>query len=134
MMISDWRKNIMRIKVIVKETFTINNGEYNETTFNKFDTYEVDKFDNSYIVMMGDGEEFGFLEKDFKEHFEELKITLMFTSEEINILSDALLCLIKNTHEAKNKIYDRTANESLDSAIIEYQRLNKQIQMMTRTE
>lgn len=58
----------------------------------------------------------------------------MFTSEEMNILSDALLCLIKNTREAKNKIYDRTANESLDNAIIEYQRLNKQIQMMSRME
>lgn len=63
----------MRIKAIVKETFTINNGEYNETTFNKFETYKVDKFDNSYIVMIGDGREFGFLEKDFKEHFEEFK-------------------------------------------------------------
>lgn len=55
------------------------------------------------------------------------KIKLEFTPEEISILSDALLCLIKDTYEAKSKIYDRTANEALDKAAGKYQRINKKI-------
>ena len=55
------------------------------------------------------------------------KIKLEFTPEEISILSNGLICLIRSTYEGKSKIYDITANKALDRAAKEYQRLNQKI-------
>lgn len=55
------------------------------------------------------------------------KIKLELTSEEISILSNGLLCLIRSTYEGKSKIYDIAINEALDKAAREYQKLNKKI-------
>ena len=55
------------------------------------------------------------------------KIKLGLTSEEISILSNGLLCLIRSTYEGKSKIYDIAINEALDKVAREYQKLNKKI-------
>ena len=55
------------------------------------------------------------------------KIKLELTPEEISILSNGLICLIRSTYEGKSKIYDITINEALDRAAKEYQKLNEKI-------
>lgn len=55
------------------------------------------------------------------------KIKLELTPEEISILSKGLFCLIMNSNEARNKIYDMATIDSLDRAAREYQRLNQKI-------
>ena len=55
------------------------------------------------------------------------KIKLELTPKEISILSKGLLCLIMNSNEARNKIYDMATIDSLDRAAREYQRINKKI-------
>lgn len=63
-----------------------------------------------------------------KEYMQKnVKVSLSFTPEEISILSNALCCLIMNACDAKKLSYDRIANEALDRAMEEYQRINKKL-------
>lgn len=123
----------MTIKAVVNETFTINKGEYNEHTFEKLDIYNIDKIytenDNiCYLIILYDyGEEVTFNKQGFIEHFTELKVSLELTPEEINMLSNGMLCLIKNAYQAKSLSYDNKVNKELDEVIIRYQKLNKRL-------
>lgn len=50
-----------------------------------------------------------------------------FTSEELTILSNALLRLISSTQEAVNLINDLEIFEAIDKALKKYQQLNSKI-------
>lgn len=50
-----------------------------------------------------------------------------FTDEELNILSDAMLCLIRNTCDAQKKVYDSNAIHVLGDLINTYSELNTKV-------
>lgn len=63
-----------------------------------------------------------------KEYMKEnVKVSLSFSPNELSILSNGLICLIRSTYEGKSKIYDITVNEALNRVAREYQKLNEKI-------
>lgn len=55
------------------------------------------------------------------------KIKLEFTSEEISILSNGLICLIDNVYRAEKLTCETSVIKSLDESAEIYQRLNQKI-------
>lgn len=68
--------------------------------------------------------EFDFFEKEI-----ELSLTYFqkFTEDELFILSDGLLCLIKNVNETEKLIYDKDCIDELKFLSEKYQKLNKKV-------
>ena len=58
---------------------------------------------------------------------EEVVTMCEFTDDEIYILSDGLLALIRNTNEALRLTYDKESIEKLQEAMRKYQRLNEKV-------
>lgn len=74
------------------------------------------------------GELYDAIEKILKDDKETLAVTSVnFTSEELTILSNALLRLMSSTQEAVKLINDLEIFEAIDKALNKYQRLNNKI-------
>lgn len=68
------------------------------------------------------------IEKILKDDKDSLAVTSVnFTSEELTILSNALLRLMSSTQEAVKLINDLEIFEAIDKALNKYQRLNNKI-------
>ena len=101
-----------------------------------FNTYDYQDFTTVEEMKLYQGR-FGFNvgEKRYHINYEEaldvwmynLGIKEEFTSEEIYILSDAMLELIRTTNNALKLVYDNDSIKSLQTTLEKYQKLNEKV-------
>lgn len=101
-----------------------------------FNTYDYQDFTTVEEMKLYQGR-FGFNvgEKRYHINYEEaldvwmynLGIKEEFTSEEIYILSDAMLELIRTTNKALKLVYDNDSIKALQTTLEKYQRLNEKV-------
>ena len=111
------------------------------TMFGSFDTLkaeyfvqEIDisdeQFGNELIDTIGYDEiyDYNLYYDDYdNEGKENPRIESQFTDDEMYILSDGLLALIRSTCEALKLTYDKESIEKLQAAVQKYQRLNEKV-------
>lgn len=56
----------------------------------------------------------------------------IFTDKELYILSDAMLCLIRQTNKNMKEVYDKESIKALENAVNEYRELNTKVCMMVK--
>ena len=56
----------------------------------------------------------------------------IFTDKELYILSDAMLCLIRQTNKTMKEVYDKESIEALENAVNQYRKLNTKVCMMVK--
>ncbi len=56
----------------------------------------------------------------------------IFTDKELYILSDAMLCLIRQTNKAMKEVYDKECIQTLENAVNQYRELNTKVCMMVK--
>lgn len=56
----------------------------------------------------------------------------IFTDKELYILSDAMLCLIRQTNKNMKEVYDKESIEALENAVNQYRKLNTKVCMMVK--
>ena len=56
----------------------------------------------------------------------------IFTDKELYILSDAMLCLIRQTNKNMKEVYDKESIKALENAVNQYRELNTKICMMVK--
>ena len=101
-----------------------------------FNTYDYQDFTTVEEMKLYQGR-FGFNvgEKRYHINYEEaldvwmynLGIKEEFTSEEMYILSDAMLELIRTTNNALKLVYDKDSIRALQTTLEKYQRLNEKV-------
>ena len=101
-----------------------------------FNTYDYQDFTTVEEMKLYQGR-FGFNvgEKRYHINYEEaldvwmynLGIKEEFTSEEMYILSDAMLELIRTTNKALKLVYDNDSIKALQTTLEKYQRLNEKV-------
>ena len=104
-----------------------------------FNTYDYQNFTTVEEMKQYQGR-FGFNigEKRYHINYEEaldvwaynLGIKENFTSEEMYILSDALLELIRTTNDALKLVYDKDSIKALQTTLKKYQKVNEKVSRM----
>ena len=56
----------------------------------------------------------------------------IFTDKELYILSDAMLCLIRQTNKSMKEVYDKESIKALENAVNQYRELNTKVCMMVK--
>jgi len=56
----------------------------------------------------------------------------IFTDKELYILSDAMLCLIRQTNKNMKEVYDKESIKALENAVNQYRELNTKVCMMLK--
>lgn len=51
----------------------------------------------------------------------------IFTDKELYILSDAMLCLIRQTNKSMKEVYDKESIQALENAVNQYRELNTKV-------
>ena len=108
------------------------------TMFGSFDTLkaeyfvqEIDisdeQFGNELINTIGYHEIYDYNNYYDDEETEEKEIESQFTDDEMYLLSDGLLSLIRSTNEALKLTYDKKSIETLQAAVQKYQELNAKV-------
>lgn len=108
------------------------------TMFGSFDTLKVEyfvqeidisdeRFGNELIDTIGYDEIYDYNAYYDDEETEEKEIVNQFTDDEMYILSDGLLALIRSTNEALKLTYDKESIYSLQAAVEKYQKLNTKV-------
>ena len=56
----------------------------------------------------------------------------IFTDKELYILSDAMLCLIRQTNKNMKEVYDKESIKALENAVNQYREINTKVCMMVK--